>query len=315
MKYLVTGGAGFIGSNLVDILLEQGNEVVAFDNLSSGKEEFISDHFNDNNFTFIKADLLDQVSIKNAMEGIDLVYHLAANHDVRYGVDKTSIDLEQGPIATHNILEVMREKEVRNIAFSSSSTVYGEVTEVPTPENYGPMIPISLYGASKLACEGFISAYCHSFDMKAWIFRFANVIGNRGTHGVIVDFINKLRTNPTTLEVLGDGTQIKSYLTVEDCVDAMILGVEKAGEPVNLFNLGTDDWITVTRIAEIVIEECGLENVELEFTGGERGWVGDVPKFKLSIDKISELGWKSQHTSEEAVRQATKILVQQLWDE
>lgn len=308
MKYLVTGGAGFIGSHIVDKLVEN-HEVLVYDNLSSGKEELIAHHKGKPGFEFINGDLLDTVTLDKAMEGVDFVFHLAANPDVRHGIERTRIDLEQGPIATHNLLEAMRKNGVKNVAFSSSSTVYGETTNLPTPETNGPMLPISLYGASKLACEGLISSYCHSFGMKAVMFRFANVIGNRGTHGVLVDFIEKLRANPSELEILGDGKQQKSYFLVEDCVDGILTGIEKSTKQADVFNLGCLDWLDVTRIAEIVVEEMSLENVQFKYTGGSRGWVGDIPKTWIDISKIRGLGWEPKNNSEQAVRKAVRILL------
>jgi UDP-glucose 4-epimerase len=308
MKYLITGGAGFIGSHIVDRLAID-NEVIVFDNLSSGKEEFIKHHASNKKFKFFKGDLLDPESISKAMKGVDFVFHIAANPDVRHGIQRTRIDLEQGPIATHNLLEAMRANNVQKVAFSSSSTVYGEASTLPTPENYGPMLPISLYGASKLACEGMISSYCHSFDMQAWIFRFANVIGERGTHGVLVDFIDKLRKTPGILVILGDGKQKKSYFLVQDCVVAMLLAVEKSKERVNVFNLGCDDWLDVDRIGQIVVDEMGLRNVKIEHTGGSRGWIGDIPKTWISIEKIKTLGWRPRCNSEQAVRAAVRHIL------
>jgi UDP-glucose 4-epimerase len=309
MKYLVTGGAGFIGSNLVDTLMKKGNGVIAFDNLSSGQESYISHHKNNSKFKFIKGDLLNPTDIENAMKGVEMVFHLAANPDVRYGIDRTRIDLEQGPIATHNLLEAMRKNGTKKICFSSSSTVYGEATVLPTPETYGPMIPISLYGASKLACEGLISSYCHSFEMQAWIFRFANVIGHRGTHGVLVDFIEKLRKDPHNMEILGDGKQKKSYFLVQDCIAGVIMGTEKLTEQVNIFNLACEEWTDVTQVADIVVSEMGLKNVKYHYTGGTRGWIGDIPRTWLSIDKAKAMGWKPNHSSEEAVRLAVRELL------
>lgn len=309
MKYLVTGGAGFIGSNLVDALMKKGNEVIAFDNLSSGQESYVSHHKDDEKFNLYKGDLLNPIEIESAMKGIDMVFHLAANPDVRFGIERTRIDLEQGPIATHNLLEAMRKNGVKKIGFSSSSTVYGEAKVLPTPETYGPMLPISLYGASKLACEGMISSYCHSFEMQAWMFRFANVIGHRGTHGVLVDFIAKLRKDPHNMEILGDGKQKKSYFLVQDCVAGIILGTEKSSEPVNVFNLACEEWTDVTQVADIVASEMGLKNVKYLYTGGTRGWVGDIPRTWLSIDKAKSMGWKPNHSSEEAVRLAVRELL------
>lgn len=311
MKTLVTGGAGFIGSHLVDRLMHQGHEVTVFDNLSSGRKEFISHHLNKKNFKFIKADLLDFKNVNRAMRGQELVHHLAANPDIRYGIEHPDYDLKQNTMATFNVLEAMRLNGVKKISFSSSSVVYGEAEKVPTPEGYGPLIPISLYGASKLAAEGLITAYCHTFGFQSWIFRFANIIGKRQTHGVIVDFIEKLKKNPRELEILGDGRQSKSYLLVEECVDAMLFAMERSNEKVNIFNLGSRDRVSVRRIAEILCEEVGLEP-KLRYTGTERGWPGDVPRMMLDVGKINKLGWEAKYGSEKAVRLAAKDLSKEL---
>ncbi|MEM3738440.1 MAG: NAD-dependent epimerase/dehydratase family protein, partial [Thermoplasmata archaeon] len=261
MRCLVTGGAGFIGSHLVDALVAKGEEVTVIDNLSGGRIEYIKEHIDSNRVKFIHGDLLDREVTAQAAEGVEIVFHLAANPDIRHGTANPDVDLKQGVVATHNLLEVMRQKEVKRIVFASSSVVYGEAKKIPTPEDYGPLIPISLYGAAKLGAEGFITAYCGSYGFQCWIYRFANVVGARGTHGVIVDFINKLKRNPKELEILGNGKQTKSYLSVEDTVSGMLFGLEHANEQVNIFNLGSDDWINVTRIAEIVVEELGLREV------------------------------------------------------
>ncbi|MFQ6052312.1 MAG: NAD-dependent epimerase/dehydratase family protein [Candidatus Hydrothermarchaeota archaeon] len=306
---LVTGGAGFIGSHLVDALIEK-NHVIVYDNLSSGKIDFIKNHFDNPRFKFIKGDLLDKKEINNALN-VDIVYHCAANPDVRTGMIDPKVHLEQNIIATHNLLEGMRENDVDCIIFPSTSTVYGDALILPTPEDYGPLLPISLYGASKLGCEALISAYCHTFDMRACIFRFANVVGERGTHGVIVDFIDKLRKNPRELEILGDGTQTKSYIHIKDCVDAILFGVEKARERVEIYNIGSEDQITVKEIAEIVCNEMGLKNVRFKYTGGfeGRGWKGDVKLMLLDIKKIKERGWKPKFNSREAIRDAVRSLL------
>lgn len=314
MKYLVTGGAGFIGSHLISKLIDKG-EVIALDNLSEGKKENIEAFLEKDNFTFVQADLKDAGSLDQILEGVDVMFHLAAHRDVRRGVERPDIDIDNGIIATFNLLEAMRKSGVKKIIFSSSQVVYGDPTEFPVSESYGPLLPISIYGASKLSCESLIMAYSHTFEMQSWIFRFANIVGPRGTHGVIPDFIEKLKKNQASLEILGDGKQTKPYMAVEDCVDAMMFAHKHASDEVNLFNLGTDGWTSVVRIAEIVIEECGLDNVELKFTGGARGWVGDVPKIKLSIDKIQKLGFNPKHDSEEAVMLAAKSLVQLLWND
>ena len=309
MKAFITGGAGFIGSHLVDKLIEKENNVTVYDNLSSGKKKFIQQHLKNENFKFIKSDLLDFNKLKKDIKGHDVVFHIAANPFVRLGETQTRLDLEQGAIATYNILESMRANNIKKIVFSSSSVVYAEVPNVSIPETYGPTLPISLYGAGKLASEGLISAFCGTFDFQAWIFRFANVVGIRGTHGVIVDFIDKLKKNPKELEILGNGKQQKPYLYVSDIVEGMIFGFEHSNNQINLFNLGCDSNTTVTRIAEMVVEEMKLNNVEFKYTGGKRGWPGDVPRFQLDYNKIKKLGWKERYTSDEAVRKAIREIL------
>ncbi len=256
---------------------------------------------------FIKGNLTDKKFVKSSVKDFDFVFHLAANADVRRGASDTRVDIEQNILATHNILEAMRINGIKNIVFTSTSTIYGEAP-MPTAEDYGPLMPISMYGASKLSCEALICAYCHTFGMKAWIFRFANVIGPNGTHGVIFDFINKLQKNPSELEVLGNGKQEKSYVYVDDCVSAMLFAVKNTKEPVNIFNTGSDDTISVSEIAKMVIHEMKL-NAKIRYTGGSRGWKGDVPRMRLSIRKLKALGWKPKYNSRESVRLAIKCLV------
>jgi UDP-glucose 4-epimerase len=300
-KVLVTGGAGFIGSHIVDRLLADGHYVVAFDNMTSGKMEFIAHHLNDPHFKLINGDMLQPDQIYKACNDVEHVFHLAANPDVRIGASNTRMHFDQNILATYNLLDAMHKQRVRKIAFTSSSTIYGEANIIPTPENYGPLMPISMYGASKLACEAMITAYCHTFDMQSWIFRFANIIGDRGTHGIIVDFIHKLKKDPFNLEILGDGKQSKSYLHVIECVDAMMFVVDKGTDQVNIFNIGSEDIISATRIGERVAEEMEL-SPEFIYTGGSRGWKGDVPQMMLSIEKLKALGWKPGKGSEENVR-------------
>jgi UDP-glucose 4-epimerase len=307
MRHLITGGAGFIGSHLADILVKKGG-VRVYDNLSNGKREFIAHHLGKPGFEFVHADIHEPERLLAAMDGVDFVFHLAANPDIRFGTANTDVDLKQGTLSTYHVLEAMRKSGVKKIAFSSSQTVYGDPTVARVPESYGPMVPISLYGAAKLAAEGLVTAYAHTFETQAWIFRFANVIGPRSNHGVIPDFVAKLRKDPKELEILGDGTQSKSYLTVEDTAEAMVFAVEKSREPVSILNFGTDDWVSVARIAEIVVEECGLKDVKLNFTGGKRGWKGDVPRIMLDTSKMSALGWKPKHSSEDAVRAVARAL-------
>lgn len=311
MSYLVTGGAGFIGSAVLDRLLAEGHRVTAYDDLSTGKEAFISQHFGDFNFKFVKADVLDFEKLMKEMAGHTSVWHLAANPDIRKGTESTRVDLEQNTLATYNVLEAARRTDVESVVFSSTSTMYGRAKVLPTPEDYGPCLPISLYGASKLACEGLLSAYSELYGIKGWIYRFANIIGNRSTHGILYDLVEKLNRNPNELEVLGDGNQKKSYLMVEECVDGMLYGFENAKDRLNYFNLGADDQISVRRIVEVLVEETGLKDVELKYTGGESGWAGDVPIFLLSTEKMASLGWKPKHNSEQAIRMAAKTVVKE----
>jgi UDP-glucose 4-epimerase len=309
MKAFVTGGAGFIGSHLVDILLENKDTVTSFDNLTSGKKEFFQNHLENKNFRFVKADLLDINAVKKEIKGHDVIFHIAANPFVRLGETQTRLDLEQGAIATYNVLEAMRLNNIKKIVFSSSSVVYAETPKISIPENYGPTLPISLYGAGKLSAEGLISAFCGTFGFQAWVYRFANVVGPRGTHGVIVDFIEKLKKNPRELEILGDGKQQKPYLYVSDVIKGIIHGFEHSNNQINLFNLGCDSNTTVTRIAEMVVEEMKLSNVKFKYTGGARGWAGDVPRFQLDAKKINKLGWTAKYTSDEAVRKAIREIL------
>jgi len=307
---LVTGGAGFVGSHLVDRLIES-NRVTVLDNFSSGKMEFLEGHNSDTKFGLIEADLLDQEAVEAALVGKDLVFHLAANPDVKIGAEDTRTHLDQNVIATYNLLESMRKTGVSEIAFTSTSTVYGEAKVAPTPEDYGPLLPISLYGASKLACEALISAFCSTFEMRSWIFRFANIVGERGTHGVIVDFIKKLENDPKTLEILGSGRQRKSYLLVDDCVDAMIFSLAAASDRVNVFNIGSKDSVDVTEIADVVAEKMGLEGVRYRYTGGidGRGWRGDVKTMLLSIEAMERLGWTPRFNSRQSIEAAVEALL------
>lgn len=313
-KILVTGGAGFIGSHLVDCLTEKENRITVFDNLSSGKIGFIENHLENPDFTLIKGDLLDHKAIERACKDIDLVFHVAANPDVRLGASDTKIHFDQNILATYNLLEAMRKNSVKKVAFTSTSTIYGEAHIMPTPENYGPLLPISLYGASKLACEALITSYSHTFDMQAWIFRFANIVGPRSTHGITVDFIRKLQENPIQLEILGDGKQEKSYLHVSECVDAILFAIEKSKEDVNIFNIGSEDTISATGIGRAIVEEMKLSEVKFIYTGGSRGWKGDVPRMRLDIEKLKDIGWKPAYTSERSVRETARTLLEEYYN-
>ncbi|WP_290623995.1 MULTISPECIES: NAD-dependent epimerase/dehydratase family protein [unclassified Archaeoglobus] len=299
---VVTGGAGFIGSHVVDKLIES-DEIIVIDNFSSGKEEFVNPEAK-----IVKADISSE-EVTEYISGAEEVWHIAANPNVRIGAENPDEIYRNNILATYRLLESMRKTKVSRIIFTSTSTVYGEAKVIPTPEDY-PTHPISLYGASKLACEALIESYCHTFDMQAWIYRFANVIGRRSTHGVIYDFMMKLRKNPKELEILGNGEQNKSYIYISDCVDAMFAGL-KANERVNIFNIGSEDQVKVRRIAEIVCEELDL-NPKFRFTGGDRGWKGDVPVMLLSIERLKKIGWRPKYSSEEAVRMAVRDLIEEL---
>ena len=304
---VVTGGAGFIGSHLVDTLVAEGNEVVVIDSLCAGRRDTIARHIDSCAIRFVQADLLSD-GWQDAIKGADRLFHLAADPDVRQSAVNPEPTMQNNIMVTYRVLEAMRHCNIPEIVFTSTSTVYGDARVIPTPEDYAPLLPISVYGASKLACEALISAYCYSFGMKSWIYRFANIVGERSGHGVITDFIRKLKDNPAELEILGDGKQVKSYLDVHECVAAMLFAL-RAREAVNIFNIGSEDWIDVRSIAEIVAEEMHLPEVKFRFTGGERGWVGDVPKMQLSLERIKSRRWKPELGSRESVRLAARDLV------
>ncbi len=313
MKVLVTGGAGFIGSHLVDALMVGGHEVRVLDDLSAGSLENIKQWLNHKYFEFIRGDMRNLSVVKGAVEGVDAVFHLAANPEVRIGAQSPELLYESNVTITYNLLEAVRDSDVEYLTFTSSSTVYGDARVIPTPEDAW-LEPISVYGGAKLAAEALISGYAHTFGFKALIFRLANIIGERSNHGVIYDFINKLRKNPNELEILGDGTQRKSYLHVSDTIEGILHIFEHfrgEGKIWDVYNLGNDDWITVKEIAEIVSEEMGL-NPAFRFTGGVdggRGWKGDVKLMLLSIDKAESTGWKPKLDSYQAVRKTVKELL------
>jgi UDP-glucose 4-epimerase len=289
--YIVTGCAGFIGSNLVDRLLARGYKVVGVDNFSTGQHRFLENALAQPNFQLYEVDLLNFDRLKEIFNGGEALFHLAANADVRFGTEHPRKDLEQNTIATYNVLEAMRFNGIKKIAFSSTGSVYGEAPVVPTPEN-GPFpIQTSLYGASKAAGEGLISAYCEGFGFQAWIFRFVSILGERYTHGHVFDFYQKLKTDPTRLAVLGNGKQRKSYLYVQDCIDAILLAMLKAADKVNIFNLGVDGYCEVNDSIGWICTELGVQP-KLEYSGGDRGWIGDNPFIFLDTKKIQSLGWK-----------------------
>ena len=311
-KVLVTGAAGFIGSNLVDRLLAHGAEVVGFDNFSTGHRRFLTGALEHPRFRLVEGDLLDPVALAAAAGGVDTVFHLAANADVRFGLEHPRRDLEQNTIATFNVLEAMRATGAKTIAFSSTGSVYGEAKQIPTPEDAGFPIQTSLYGASKLAGEGMISAYAEGFGLRAFIFRFVSILGERYTHGHVFDFCRKLAADPTRLDVLGDGRQRKSYLHVGDCIEAMLQAIAMAPDRVNVFNLGTDEYVEVNDSIAVIAGRLGVKP-ELVYSGGERGWVGDNPFIFLDTRRIRALGWVPKMTIRQGIERTVDWLGANPW--
>lgn len=312
MKYFVTGGAGFIGSNLVDRLLSNGCDVVVYDNFSTGFQEFLTDAKKYNNFEQIHGDLLDLKFLNKSMSGCDFVLHLAANADVRFGTLHPDKDLKQNTIATFNVLEAMRSNGISRIAFSSTGSVYGEPTVFPTPEDAPFPVQTSLYGASKLACEGLIQAYCEGYGFQSWVFRFVSILGERYTHGHVFDFYKKLLNNHDRLDVLGNGKQKKSYLYVRDCIDAILFAIEKSDEEINIFNLGTDEYCEVNDSIGWICDELKV-SPQLFYSGGERGWIGDNPFIFLDCSRIRKLGWKPEYTIKEGIIKTLSYLKENKW--
>jgi UDP-glucose 4-epimerase len=312
MRYLVTGGAGFIGSNLVDRLLHDGHSVVVYDNFSTGQERFLEQASQSPHCWLERGDLLDLEHLTMAMHGVDMVFHLAANADVRFGTQHPRKDLEQNTIATFHVLEAMRANSIGKIAFSSTGSIYGEPNVFPTPE-YAPFpAQTSLYGASKLACEGLIQAYCEGFGFQGYIFRFVSILGERYTHGHVFDFYKRLRDNPHSLHILGNGKQRKSYLYVHDCIDAMLLAVERSNGRMQIFNLGNDDYCQVNDSVGWISKHLGLQP-ELSYSGGERGWVGDSPFIFLDCQRIRSLGWQPRLTIRDGVIRTLEYLQANPW--
>lgn len=319
MRSFIVGGAGFIGSHLCDLLTQRG-EVTVYDNLSIGKRDFIAGHLEAGAVQLIEGDALDLERLTESIAGHDVVFHLAANPEARWGLENPRFDLEQGTIATWNVLEAMRRTGVSQLVFSSSGTVYGDTAE-PCGEMDLGHLPISLYGASKFAGEAMISAFVECFGLSAWIYRFGNVVGPRGTHGAALDFLKKLREKESYLEVLGDGRQAKPYLHVTDCAAGMLFGLdnaprgEDARDRLHVFNLGPADFTSVRRIAELCVEASPYPNAEIRYTGGERGWPGDVPQSRLLPDKLAALGFRVRYSSDEAVRLAVEALAKEVFGE
>lgn len=307
MRIFVTGGAGFIASHLCERLLADGHEVVAYDNLILGKKEFLKNCIGDARFRFIEADLIDLERLKKELAGMDLVFHLAANSDISQGAARTDVDMRNGTVATYNTLEAMRVAGVKRLIFASTSAIYGEATIKPTPESYGPLMPISFYGASKLACEAMASAFSHNCGIQTWVYRFANIVGSHATHGAIHDFVARLIARPERLEVLGNGTQRKSYLHVSDCISGMLYGFEKSQELFQCFNLASHGVTNVRFIAEEVARQMTIaigRPPQVIFGEGDRGWVGDVPYTYLDGSRLEGLGWRAEIDSDQAVKRA-----------
>lgn len=312
MRCFVTGAAGFIGSSLVDRLLSAGHSVVGYDNFATGQHQFIEGALKSPHFKLVEADLLDKDALGASIIGSDIVFHLAANADVRFGLDHPFKDIEQNIIATYNVLEAMRANNVTRIAFSSTGSVYGEAAVIPTPENAPFPVQTSLYGNSKVAAEGLISSYCEGYGFQAFIFRFVSILGERYTHGHVFDFYQKLLADPAQLQVLGNGKQKKSYLYVQDCIDAMMLAIEMASDRINIFNLGLDEYCEVNQSIGWICQHLQLKP-KLAYTGGERGWIGDNPFIFLDCSRIRALGWKPTRTIREGVVATLEYLVSNPW--
>src|ERR1700722_837008 len=312
MRCFVTGAAGFIGSSLVDRLLAAGHSVVGYDNFSTGQRRFLEGASKSPQFRLVEADLLNTDALRSAIAGSDLVFHLAANADVRFGTHHPFRDIEQNLIATYNVLEAMRSQNVKRIAFASTGSVYGEATVIPTPEDAPFPIQTSLYGNSKAAAEGLISSYCEGFGFHGYIFRFVSILGERYTHGHVLDFHRKLLVDPSRLEVLGNGKQRKSYLYVQDCIDAVLTAIERANDRVNIFNLGQDEYCEVDQSIGWICDHLKLTPKRV-YTGGERGWIGDNPFIFLDCSRIRALGWTPKISIRNGVVATLEYLIANPW--
>jgi UDP-glucose 4-epimerase len=312
MKYIVTGASGFIGSNLVDRLINDGHEVLGIDNLSTGRLKFLDTSLASNNFRFLKGDITDKEFLIECFEGYDFVYHLSANADVRFGLNHPFKDIEQNIVGTFNVLEAMRANKINKIGFSSTGSIYGESQQIPTPEDAPFPIQTSLYGSSKLSGEALITSYCEGYNFEANIFRFVGILGERYTHGHLYDFYQKLKQNPKDLEILGNGKQKKSYLYVQDCIDALLLAEERSPDRINIYNLGVDSYCEVLDSVNIICNELKV-TPKLSFTGGDRGWVGDNPFIFLETSKIRSLGWAPKLSIEAGVIKTINYFKENEW--
>ena len=310
MKVLVTGGAGFIGSHLVERLLKEGNKVIVVDNYTLGKKENLSKVLGNENLEIIECNIDETEKFCERLSNynIDMIYHLAANSDIQKGGQNPDVDFRDTFMTTRSVLELMRRNNIKKMFFSSTSAIYGDKLGIPLKENLGDLRPISYYGGAKFASEALISSYTHMNDLNVVMFRFPNVIGPHLTHGVIFDFKKKLERNPKELEILGDGTQQKPYVYVLDLIDAIMMLTKDIKNGIEIYNAGDETSTSVLTIANIVCEELGYKDVEYKFTGGNIGWKGDVPKFNFNLDKIHKAGWKASHTSDEAVRDTVRSI-------
>lgn len=306
-KCFITGGAGFIGSHLAETLLEQGESVVVYDNLSTERKDSLRSCVGNAKFSLVAGDLADAGKLQEQMKGQDVVWHLGANTNMVVGIKNPEVDFKNGIVATFNVLNSMKNTGVKEILFASSGSVFGDIKRPPATEDYGPLLPVSAYGAAKLAAEGWISSYSHLYGIRSWIFRLGNVLGERMTHGIIYDLLAKLRTNTNELEVLGDGAGEKNYFLVEECVDGMIYAYNRSGHSgCEIFNLGSDTTTRVSEIVRIILEETGNKDTKVHYAGGERGWPGDQPRVYMSIEKMKNLGWSARLSSDQAVRTAVR---------
>ena len=311
-RYFISGGCGFIGSHVAHRLLERPDvEVVAFDNLTAGSRSYLSDIHDEERLTVVIADLKDMDAVVEATRGCHHAYHFAANPDIARAANEPAIDFWEGTFLTNNLIEACRVNRVDRLTYASGSGVYGDRGTSPVTEDFGPLYPVSTYGASKLGCEALLSAYCHMFEMNAVVFRFANVVGPRQTHGVTYDFVRRLLENPNELRILGDGQQSKSYIHVSDVIDAMFLLDERQWQGFELYNVGTEDYVTVTEIADLAAEELGLVDVNYTYTGGSRGWKGDVPVVRFDTERIRALGWANKFSSKEALTESIRSNIEE----
>ena len=309
MKVLFPGGAGFIGSHAVEELLQRGHEVIVVDNLSTGKERNLEKSRDFSRFKFVLGDVLDFELLDSLLRDVEVVFHFSDNSDIQYATEKPQVYINQNIVGLFRLLELMRKHRVNKILFPSSTTVIGDAKVLPTPEFYGPLFPMNLYGAGKMACEALLSAYAHSFGIQAWVFRFVGIVGARMDHGVILDFIKKLKNNPESLQILGNGRQQRNFLIVEDCVDAILKSFEKFENPMNLIHIGNSDDISILRVAEIVRDVVGFSTAQLRTQLQDRGWTGDALSNAIACNSLESIGWKpSLFGSEQTVREAAKRL-------